>query len=213
MLTGEWIDEETTEHRPFAVMLNNIKAANPQSGIGQADIVYEALTEAGITRFLALYGIKEEMRLVALLILGSEAGALHGILNALQRGKGIVRSLDGLVAVKAGYSDAVHSRDMINPQLVHFPLCVGGLPEMHKDRVILVRKTDKIVPRAAHRAQPLCYEEGYEPHFLFYAEDTVPAGALREEAAHGDDAAGVPESTGALLSSFFQVTGCIVPFV
>ena len=51
MLTGEWIEKEQVEKRPYAVMLNNIKVASPQSGIGQADIVYEALTEAGITRF------------------------------------------------------------------------------------------------------------------------------------------------------------------
>ena len=41
--------------RPLAVMIENHPAARPQSGLGEADVVYEALTEGGITRFLAIY--------------------------------------------------------------------------------------------------------------------------------------------------------------
>ena len=54
-LTGEWIPEEEAEQRPYAVILNNLKTASPQSGIAEADILYEALTEGGITRFLGIY--------------------------------------------------------------------------------------------------------------------------------------------------------------
>src|SRR5262249_25822967 len=39
----------------LAVMIENHPAARPQSGLGEAAIVYEALTEGGITRFLAIY--------------------------------------------------------------------------------------------------------------------------------------------------------------
>lgn len=41
--------------RLFAVIVENTPAARPQSGLIDADIVYEALAEGGITRFLALY--------------------------------------------------------------------------------------------------------------------------------------------------------------
>ncbi|MDB4940352.1 MAG: hypothetical protein JWO40_777 [Candidatus Doudnabacteria bacterium] len=41
--------------RPFAVVIENLPAARPQSGLSQADIVYEALAEGGITRFLAVF--------------------------------------------------------------------------------------------------------------------------------------------------------------
>jgi hypothetical protein len=41
--------------RPLAVMIENHAAARPQSGLAQADLVFEALAEGGITRFLALY--------------------------------------------------------------------------------------------------------------------------------------------------------------
>ncbi len=41
--------------RPLAVMIENHIEARPQSGLSQADIVYEAIAEGGITRFMAIY--------------------------------------------------------------------------------------------------------------------------------------------------------------
>jgi len=41
--------------RPVAVMVNNLKAALPQYGIDQADIIYELPVEGGITRLMAVY--------------------------------------------------------------------------------------------------------------------------------------------------------------
>ena len=41
VLTGEWIPKEVANRRPYAVMLNNIKVASPQSGTQDADILYE----------------------------------------------------------------------------------------------------------------------------------------------------------------------------
>ena len=43
------------EKRPIAVMINNHAVARPQSGLNSADIVYEALVESGITRYLAIF--------------------------------------------------------------------------------------------------------------------------------------------------------------
>ena len=40
---------------PLAVLVENSPNARPQSGLGQADVVYEALAEGGISRFLAVY--------------------------------------------------------------------------------------------------------------------------------------------------------------
>ncbi len=40
---------------PLIVMIDNHKDARPQYGIGKADIVYEALAEGGITRFMAIF--------------------------------------------------------------------------------------------------------------------------------------------------------------
>lgn len=41
--------------RPILATINNHPLARPQSGLSQADIVYEVLAEGNITRFLALY--------------------------------------------------------------------------------------------------------------------------------------------------------------
>lgn len=55
-LTGELVPVETGQKRPFAIMINNIQASLPQSGIKYADLVYEAQVEGGITRLMAVYG-------------------------------------------------------------------------------------------------------------------------------------------------------------
>lgn len=43
------------QNRPIAVMVNNHNKAYPQSGLQQADIVYEVLAEGDITRYVAIY--------------------------------------------------------------------------------------------------------------------------------------------------------------
>lgn len=40
---------------PLAVMIENHQEARPQSGLSYADVVYEAVAEGGITRFMALF--------------------------------------------------------------------------------------------------------------------------------------------------------------
>lgn len=46
--------------RFVAVMVNNIAGSRPTSGLSDADMVYEIVTEGGITRFMALYQKKYE---------------------------------------------------------------------------------------------------------------------------------------------------------
>lgn len=55
-LTGVKIDSESLTTAPVtAIMLENSPSARPQSGIKQAEVVFEAIAEGGITRFLAIY--------------------------------------------------------------------------------------------------------------------------------------------------------------
>ena len=53
-LTGEVCDEATANRRPVAIMINNIKKANPQIGISGAQVIYECEVEGGITRLMML---------------------------------------------------------------------------------------------------------------------------------------------------------------
>lgn len=43
------------QRRPLAVMIENHTEARPQSGLSSADVVYEAVAEGGITRFMAVF--------------------------------------------------------------------------------------------------------------------------------------------------------------
>lgn len=55
-LTGVEVKDEAATHQAVtAIMLENSPDARPQSGLKQAGVVYEAIAEGGITRFLALY--------------------------------------------------------------------------------------------------------------------------------------------------------------
>ncbi len=47
--------EAWSQRRPMGIMIENSKAARPQSGLSSADIVYEAEAEGGITRFMGVF--------------------------------------------------------------------------------------------------------------------------------------------------------------
>jgi hypothetical protein len=51
--------EQTVTNRPFSVMINNLAPARPQSGLTQADTVWELLAEGGITRLVAIFQSKD----------------------------------------------------------------------------------------------------------------------------------------------------------
>jgi Protein of unknown function (DUF3048) N-terminal domain/Protein of unknown function (DUF3048) C-terminal domain len=51
-------DDAATKTRVVSVKIENSPAARPQSGLDQADIVYETVTEGGITRFNAFFQSK-----------------------------------------------------------------------------------------------------------------------------------------------------------
>lgn len=58
-VNGVQVSKELSQLRPLAVMVENHPDSWPQSGLSQADIVYEALSEGGITRFLAIFQAEE----------------------------------------------------------------------------------------------------------------------------------------------------------
>jgi hypothetical protein len=55
-LNGVLVDPQSLNHRVAAVMIDNYPTdARPQSGLHDAEIVYEVEAEGGVTRYLALY--------------------------------------------------------------------------------------------------------------------------------------------------------------
>jgi hypothetical protein len=53
--TGVQVDPAVNQRPVTGVMIENSEFARPQSGIDQADVVFEAVAEGGITRFLVLF--------------------------------------------------------------------------------------------------------------------------------------------------------------
>lgn len=62
-LNGELLTKTQKEawekRRPLGIMVENSVDARPQSGLTSADIIYEAVAEGGITRFLTIFYCKE----------------------------------------------------------------------------------------------------------------------------------------------------------
>jgi hypothetical protein len=54
-LTGLQVKPEVNKRQVTAVMIENSTDARPQSGLNEAGVVFEAIAEGGITRFMALY--------------------------------------------------------------------------------------------------------------------------------------------------------------
>ncbi|MBE6996109.1 MAG: DUF3048 domain-containing protein [Ruminococcaceae bacterium] len=54
-LTGMPMEPEYENDRPVAVMLNNLKAAQPQLGVSKADIIYEIPAEGAVTRMIGIF--------------------------------------------------------------------------------------------------------------------------------------------------------------
>lgn len=53
--TGEELSEDAKDLIPFMAIIENSKLARPQSGLIDADIVFETMAEGGIPRFIALF--------------------------------------------------------------------------------------------------------------------------------------------------------------
>lgn len=55
-LDGTLVSPDLANRHTLAIVIENHPEARPQVGLDKASIVYEAISEGGITRFLALYG-------------------------------------------------------------------------------------------------------------------------------------------------------------
>lgn len=53
--TGQALGTESLDNIPFMCIIENSRDARPQSGLSEADIIYETMAEGGIPRFLAIF--------------------------------------------------------------------------------------------------------------------------------------------------------------
>ena len=77
------IVDEDSKTRPYAVMINNNHQAWPQCGLSDAYLVYEIITEGGITRMMALFKDADTAKI------GSIRSARHYFLDYVQENDAI----------------------------------------------------------------------------------------------------------------------------
>lgn len=93
-INGLPISRERAKLPVIAVMVENLPPARPQSSLSKADVIYETLTEGGITRFMALFQSQEA------LVVGPVRSARTYFAE-------IVREYDAWYAHVGGSSDAL----------------------------------------------------------------------------------------------------------
>ncbi|NLA88155.1 MAG: DUF3048 domain-containing protein [Clostridiales bacterium] len=111
-LTGLPAEAEIVNNRPYAIMINNIKAAQPQIGISKADLIYEILVEGGITRMMAVF---QDV---------AGAGEIGSIRSARPYFVDIALGLDAIY-IHAGGSDDAYSK-LYSRNIFHLDGVNGG---------------------------------------------------------------------------------------
>lgn len=165
-LTGLYIDEQAAKKRPVAIMINNLHKALPQSGIGQADILYEALAEGEITRLLAVFQdfdvekigpVRSAREYYTYFALDNDAVYVHhggsqtGYAAIGNRG---VNDLDGMTDTVAFFRDKQRANQ-------------AGMYE-HSSYV----STDGILQSCENKGIRMNLEENEKGMFSFYQQDT-----------------------------------------
>lgn len=172
-LTGLWIPEDTAQYRPYAMMINNIKVASPQSGLSAADILYEVLVEYGITRFMAVFEAQDAMTDTSSRI-GSVRSARHYFVN-------FANELDAIYVHFGGTS---YATDQIKEEQVDEVDGIrGGLGNQAFSRDERIQAPHNVFLNLSVMLNEVFnsklrteWKPEQDKIFNFYEEDTIPEG-------------------------------------
>lgn len=163
-LTGLWVPVEVGTKRPYAFQFNNFKTVSNQWGISQADIVYEALVEGGITRLL---GIGENYT-------GDRIGSTRSSRHYF------VSIADEYDAIYIHYGKTKYATaKMKELGIDHLDGETGiGTTVFYRDKSIKAphnafASLKGIQAGIKEKGFKTEHAEGYEPHYTFYEEDTA----------------------------------------
>lgn len=172
VLTGLWIPKEEASLRPYAVMLNNIEYASPQSGTSEASILYEALAEGGITRLMGIMEKPSSDRI------GSVRSARHYFVSVA----------DEYDAIFVHYGQTKYALSKISELKINnlSGLEAIGTTVFYRDKSIKAphnafASAKGIYEGTKKKEYRTEYREDLCRHFNFYEEDTQPKG---EKADH-----------------------------
>lgn len=163
LLSGEWVPIEVGTKRPYAFVFNNFKTVSNQSGIGQADIVYEGLVEGGITRLLGIGENYSGDRI------GSTRSARHYFVSVADEYDAIFihygKTKYATSKMKELGTDHMDGTDGIGNVIFYRD---KNIKEPHNAFASL-EGIQKAIKKKGFETE---YKEGYQSHFTFYEEDT-----------------------------------------
>ncbi|MCI3922831.1 DUF3048 domain-containing protein [Paenibacillus sp. TRM 82003] len=162
--------EEAVTNRPVVVMVENSPAARPQTGLHEADFVYEVLAEGDITRFIAIYQSVES----------EEIGPVRSIRPYFVE---LGRAVDGIL-VHAGWSQEAMNL-MVKHKLNH-------LDQVYGDHDFYWRDKSRKAPHNLYTSIELI-EKGAEAR-KFRAEWTDPVLTFVREGQTGGERASSGET-------------------
>lgn len=162
-LTGLWVSKKIGENRPYAIVFNNIKLASPQSGTSQAEVLYEAVVEGGITRLMGIFEHITTDRI------GSIRSARHYF----------VSFADEYDAIYVHYGQTKYATAKINSLHVNnlSGLSAIGSTVFYRDHSInaphnAFTSIDGLLKGTKTLKYRTKYEKDYDGHFSFYKKDT-----------------------------------------
>lgn len=162
-LTGEQVPSAIGRRRPVAVMLGNSQTACPQSGIGNAGVIYEVPVEGNMTRLMAILEDYDSLEKI-----GSVRSCRDYYLF-------YANEFD---AVYAHFGQAVYALQYLDQHLI------DNLNGLHLDGSVFFRTADRKAPHNAYASGTTLtqgiqsfgyrqdYKEGYTGHYQFVQEGT-----------------------------------------
>lgn len=162
-LSGLWVSNEIGRKRPYAFQFSNFKAVSNQWGIGQAEIVYEAMVEGGITRLL---GIGEQYS-------GDRIGSARSSRHYF------ASFADEYDAIYIHYGKTKYAKAKLKELGINNLDGETGIGTtvFYRDNTIKAphnafASLEGILAGIKEKGYETQYDEGYQPHYTFYGEDT-----------------------------------------
>ena len=108
-LTGIQVNRAQQRKRPVAIMINNIRQAQPTVGVSHAEIIYEAIVEGGATRLMMLLSDYETVP-----VLGSVRSAREYYVDLMQTHDAIFIHAGGATSAYAEMNDPARNIDRLD---------------------------------------------------------------------------------------------------
>lgn len=133
-IDGVYTQIEEANNYPVAVMIENLTVARPQSGLSEANVVYEALAEGGITRFMAIYAGNMKMGDVGpirsarpyFVDWAEEYGAMYMHAGGSPQALADVRNSDSIIDLDQFFNAQYYWRDYDRPVAIEHTLYSSG---------------------------------------------------------------------------------------